>query len=449
MKLRLYVDEPWAKYVFQTFISIYGLKNALDITFSYGADIEERGIVILKGKKCEKKLIFDGRRIPISHANVKEKIQGEPIAYYDDETPAISYDKELKKVYLTADIIKTAFLLLSRAEEENTPKDKYGRFPAKYSINKNVENPIVNEYFGIIFNLLKLILEDANQKRGRTIFWPNNAPYAVCLTHDVDNVYKWWLKKTLSYLIRQRKIRAVGSSIGRKEYWNFEKIMDLEGKYGVRSTFFFLTTRRDFQPRYNLRRVKRVILNLDERGWEIGLHTGFDSYNNYEKILNEKRKIEKILGKPITGVRNHYLRFRAPDTWSLQEKLGFGYDTTLGFRETVGFRAGIIHPYFPYDFKSDKRLNILELPMTFMDSTLFMAGDSQRTLEELIKTAKRWGGLIVVNWHQRTFDENDFQGYTDFYEKMLGIFKYDGAYIATCRDIANWWIMRKERSLLK
>lgn len=447
--MKIYADESWAKYVLQTFISIYGLKNALDITFSYGADIKERGIVILKGKKCEKKLSFDGRRIPISHANLKKKIPGEPIAYYDDATPAISYDKELKKVYLTADIIKTAFLLLSRAEEENTPKDKYGRFQAKYSINKNVENPIVNEYFGILLNLSEIIFEDANQKPGIKILWPNYAPYAVCLTHDVDNIYKWWIKKTLSYLIKQRKISAVASSIGRKEYWNFEKIMDLEEKYGVRSTFFFLTTRRDFQPRYNLRRVKRVILNLDERGWEIGLHTGFDSYNNYDKIHNEKRKIEKILGKPITGVRNHYLRFRAPDTWRLLEKLGFGYDTTLGFRETVGFRAGIIHPYFPYDFKSDKQLTILELPMTFMDSTLFMSGDSQRILEELIKTAKRWSGLIVVNWHQRTFDENDFQGYTDFYEQMLGIFKNDDAYIATCREIANWWIMRKERSLLK
>ena len=448
MKLRLYVDEPWAKYVLQSFISLYGLKNVLNITFSYGADLEERGIVVLKGKKCEKNLIFDGRLIPISHANVKEKIQGEPIAYYDDATPAISYDKESKKVYMTADIVKTAFLLLSRAEEENTPKDKYERFQAKYSINKNVEKPIVNEYFWILLNLLNLILEDAKQKRGRKISWPNNAPYDVCLTHDVDNIYKWWLKKTLSYLIKKRKISAVASSIGRNEYWNFEKIMDLEGKYGVRSTFFFLTTRRDFQPRYNLRRVKRVIVNLDEGGWEIGLHTGFDSYNNYDKILNEKRKIEKILGKPITGVRNHYLRFRAPDTWRLQEKLKFGYDTTLGFRETVGFRAGIIHPYFPYDFKNDKQLNILELPMTFMDSSLFTSGDSQRTLEELIKTAKRWGGLIVVNWHQRTFDENDFQGYTDFYEKMVGIFKNDGAYIATCGDVANWWIMRKERLLL-
>jgi hypothetical protein len=198
MKLRLYVDEPWAKYVFQTFVDTYGIKNEENITFSYGADIEERGIVVLKGKKCKKKLIFDGRRIPISHANVKEKIPGEPIAYYDDATPAVSYDKESKKVYMTADIIRTVFLLLSRAEEENTKKDKYGRFQAKYSINKDVEKPIVNEYFNVLLKLSKLILEDANQKMVRTIFWPNDAPYAVCLTHDVDNIYKWWIKKTLS-----------------------------------------------------------------------------------------------------------------------------------------------------------------------------------------------------------------------------------------------------------
>jgi len=437
--MKIHADESWGKYVFQTFLSTYGIKTENDIVFSYGKDINEIGITIFKGKKCEKNLIFNGKQIPVFYANLKEKIKGDILASYDDGLPAISYNKELNKIYLNSDIIKTSFLMLSRAEEENTPKDELGRFQAKFSMNKNVEYPLVNEYFELLLNLLKIIFENNGKSIKTRKYWPEDAPYAVCLTHDVDNVYKWWLKKIVSYVVKQRKIREVCTSIGKKEYWNFDKIIDLEEKYGFRSTFFFLTTKRDTQPRYNIKKLKGLISVLNENGWEIGLHTGLNSYDDYNKMLKEKRKLEKVLEEKISGLRNHFIRFDVPETWQIQEKSGFSYDTTLGFRETVGFRAGFCHPFLPYDFKNDESFKILELPMTFMDNTIFSSEDPYKTLDKLIEMVKKFNGLLVVNWHQSVFDEKDYPNHIRMYESMLKRFKRDKAFVSTCYNLAKWW----------
>jgi hypothetical protein len=38
--------------------------------------------------------------------------------------------------------------------------------------------------------------------------------------------------------------------------------------------------------------------------------------------------LESVLEKEVVGFRNHFLRFRIPDTWELLSKAGFKYDTT-------------------------------------------------------------------------------------------------------------------------
>jgi len=82
-------------------------------------------------------------------------------------------------------------------------------------------------------------------------------------------------------------------------------------------------------------------------------------------------KLEKVLGKKIVGYRNHYLKFKVPETWGLPKEAGFKYDTTLGYADCVGFRNGMCHPFKPFDLNINSYINILEIPLIIMDRTLF------------------------------------------------------------------------------
>ncbi len=107
--------------------------------------------------------------------------------------------------------------------------------------------------------------------------WPEGAPYALCLTHDVDRVQK----RIYHYLYygAARGIRGLSTQLyslrrriaGDEPYWNFERIMELEDGLGVRSTFLFLNeSARGFSPkywgRYQIERpeVKHIIRTLDD-----------------------------------------------------------------------------------------------------------------------------------------------------------------------------------------
>ena len=61
----------------------------------------------------------------------------------------------------------------------------------------------------------------------------------VCLTHDVDRVYKSY--QYISHDLVRFKFAKLGKLFSQNDpYWQFDEIMFLENKNNVRSTFFFL-----------------------------------------------------------------------------------------------------------------------------------------------------------------------------------------------------------------
>jgi hypothetical protein len=190
--MKIYPDEPWVKYVFDTFLLYYPeLKNEKETAISHGKKSIKNGIVILKGKKCKKVLDFNKVNIPVYHHNSSKDMKCKVIASYTNGSPAITFDKSNNIIYLAADILKTSFVMLSRIHEKDTEKDELNRFQANYSLNEDVTYPLVNLFFEIVYKLIIRLKDHENLTSEKTkSIWPDNVPYAVCLTHDVDNVYK-------------------------------------------------------------------------------------------------------------------------------------------------------------------------------------------------------------------------------------------------------------------
>ena len=156
--------------------------------------------------------------------------------------------------------------------------------------------------------------------------------FGLCLTHDVDRPYKTF--HSVVYALRDRDPEHLRSLLpGTNTFWTFERLMTLESELGVRSAFYFLNEDRLFRDRpprewltkdgwrlfggrYDLddQRIVDLIAELDAGGWEVGLHGSYESPTDRQRLAAEKRTIERLVGHPIQGGRQHYLNRSVPET---------------------------------------------------------------------------------------------------------------------------------------
>ncbi len=240
---------------------------------------------------------------------------------------------------------------------------------------------------------------------------------------------------------------------GDDPYWNFQRIMDLEGELGVRSTFFFLDERGKatltcpgsmmlYWGRYRLdsRPVSEVIRQLADGGWEIGLHGSYGSYVDEAMLRQEKERLEAITGAAVAGVRQHYLRLSVPETWRIHAALGFRYDSTLGYTDRVGFRRGATAPFFPTDPSTGERIEVLQIPLGIMDIALAACASPWPEALRCIEQIEAVRGVLTINWHQRVFNPWDTDDLPDLYRRILSECRRRGAWIAPLGRVAEWWL---------
>ena len=261
---------------------------------------------------------------------------------------------------------------------------------------------------------------------------PEEAPFALCLTHDVDRPHKTY--QALYYALAERRpahLRALRA--GTNPYWQFEVVMALEAELGVRSAFYFLSARRlgerplrewlrpiawlEHLGRYDVGapRMTEVIRRLDAGGWEVGLHGSYDTADDRERLRVEKRRVERALGHPVRGGRQHYLNLRAPETWAHHRALGLDYDSSLGSATEYGFRHGY-DPLRPFDD------GFVVFPLTVMEVALVRAAGGIEAAwdecERLLAEAAAHGATMTVLWHPRLFAP-EFPDYRGLYRRLI------------------------------
>ncbi len=271
--------------------------------------------------------------------------------------------------------------------------------------------------------------------------------FTVCLTHDVDRIYK-----SYQYIIHDlRKLKLFNlKTLFTKEnpYWLFPKIIKIEEKYGVKSTFFFLEETIPFRifsfrnwkislGKYKFSNVaiRDIIQSLDLKGWEVGLHGSYNSYNDLNLLQKEKSNLEKILGKPVMGIRQHFLNLQIPDTWINQKKVGFLYDTSYGLHGQIGFPNKQYVPFL------DNKSKLLIIPLALMDGYLFKVSknlnDVWKNCLKIMDEAEKNNAVLVILWHQRVYNDSDFPGYTKIYEQIISECYNRKAKFKLCREVAE------------
>lgn len=329
--------------------------------------------------------------------------------------------------------------LFTRKEEYSSEKlDEHQRFLFSEKDLQNASEPVVSRY----------LIE-----HGMKVEFPENKLFAVCLTHDVDDIYPPLSHSLLSsaYYLKQLNFKASTAQLLWKlrgmdysPYLNFPKIMDIESRFEAKSSFYFIATEADpIRFRYAVEDIEHHLKEISSRGWEVGLHGGYYSYNSLEAVKKEKKRLETVLGKTVLGFRNHYLRFKVPDSWETLADAGFSYDSTFGYSNSIGFRNGMCHPFRPYNLSTGKEVDILEIPLVVMDVALFAGSKSLEEAWEctknLIDTTASLNGVITLLWHNFVFGCSFRSDWVRLYEKVLQYCSSRGAWMTSGEEIYRWW----------
>lgn len=270
--------------------------------------------------------------------------------------------------------------------------------------------------------------------------------FTVLLTHDVDSVKPTFLRIIYTLLTQGRMLtRGPGRT---NPYWTFDDIMAIEKRFDAKATWFFITSKKERRSRFNpfgLRnyspqesKIGKLMRKIEKAGHEIGLHTGYHSFNDVHKMSKEKRRLETVLNKKVRGVRNHHLNFDVRKTWNIQEKCGFAYDSTYGYNDAIGYRNGRCHAFHAIDITTGEPLHLIEFPLTVMDRSLEKtAGKGKKSLEtckNLIDKVAEERGVMVINWHNSSFSDNLHPGLRELFTNILEYCKQKEAWMPTMRE---------------
>jgi hypothetical protein len=309
---------------------------------------------------------------------------------------------------------------------------------------------------------------------------PEGYRFIVCLTHDVDFVsirdhlfdhsmlgflYRATLGSLLNVLRAKvplanllANLKAVCSlplvilGICHDPWDQFDRYLELE--WDVRSTYFFIPHKnqagqgfskgslRRRATKYDVDDVEDVIQKLVRHGCEIGAH-GIDAWHSVEKGIQE---LQRIRGKAVSqneiGVRIHWLCFNE-ETPNVLDQAGYSYDSSVGYNEAVGYKAGTAQVFKPIGAR-----NLLEIPLHIQDTALF--GDGRMNASEahagelcqqIIDHVSRQNGLLTVLWHQRSLGPERLWG--DFYERLIKRLQEEKAWFGTATEIAEWFRARR------
>jgi len=270
------------------------------------------------------------------------------------------------------------------------------------------------------------------------------------MTHDVDAVAKTLpirLKQGAFNLfnalrnLRQGQIRQSLARIdqarrfllGSEDWWTFDKLLQWEAEVGIHATYHFHADPRPktlkrwlFDPNYDINapRQRQLLRQLTEHGHTIGLHPGFETWQDATQLASECERVSQAAETQVTHCRQHWLRFSWQSTWSAQQQAGFTHDTTLMFNDRPGFRNSSALAWQPYDQQQGRCHTLIARSSVFMDSHFYdyhsmSAEERMALMQHWLQECRSVSGEVAVLWHPHTLT-NDY-GWSDGLHDVISL----------------------------
>ena len=326
------------------------------------------------------------------------------------------------------DWLAEVFEWVSCADEYSvTERDSSGRIPfaasyvGRYNLNARVP------YAAVAMRLL-------NGALCQLLPWGQKEPQSpdesvrhfIIQTHDVDylpvgrfdGVHRLAKNAAISCLqsnrpalgIKQGKMALRLALGGRDPLDQISALVQGQMKRAISASYYFLI--RHLHPRdanYTIKQPGLVNLMhaLETQGMEVGVHGSYACLDRTDGLVDEYNCVRRLGFQPEGG-RQHWLRFTLDRLIPALEQAGVRYDTSFGWSDRIGYRAGACFAFPPYNFERERPATFLEIPMATMDLALPNEGlkeaDWYNEVADLLSASRHygWGGISLL-WHPAAF----------------------------------------------
>lgn len=333
---------------------------------------------------------------------------------------------------LPFDIFAASFYLLSRYEEYLPHvKDDYGRFMAKESIAyrfRFLNQPIVDVWAYKLQAILKERFPDFD--------FPERS-YKIQPVIDVPMAY-YYRKKGLL-----RTIGGTFSDIGRFRFKQlYQRYLVLMGfKRDPYDTFKWIINKQKQSPfkfmvlfligdystyDKNISTNKKEFVSLIKSIADycnVGIKASYFALEDVSVLKKEKLKMEAIINTELSAVRHSFSKLNLPQSYRNLIELEINQDFTMGYIDTLGFRAGTCTPFQFYDLDYEVQTPLQINPYHCLDFGLLKYQselDKREHLQKLIDEVKAVNGTFTPVFHNYTFSNLElWEGYRSLFNLIL------------------------------
>lgn len=355
---------------------------------------------------------------------------GEPMpVLYGATTDLVSTGcrRDQQGINVCVDIFGSCFFMLTRYEEwVKTDRDVHGRFPVKASLAYQegfLHRPIVNEYAEWLWHKLKLLWPSLERPRRQS---------RRMLSHDVDFAYYHdrrtsyrIVKDSAAELLRRKDIASGWKKAQmlfpsknqlRKDPFNtFDWLMDRSEELGLRSSFYMMAevVNPQWDGNYSIfePKVRSLMRRIHRRGHEIGFHPTYDTMDDPQLFVKQFAMLKHVANEEGIvqkhwGGRQHFLRWRAKDSWKVWDEAGLDYDSSLAYPEMIGFRSGSCYEYPVFQLSLGRSLHLKERPLIVMDQSMLESKymdlsitEAAYEVQQCYEQCMRYDGDFTMLWH--------------------------------------------------
>ncbi|WP_179005267.1 polysaccharide deacetylase family protein [Winogradskyella forsetii] len=333
---------------------------------------------------------------------------------------------------LPFDIFAASFYLLSRYEEYLPHvRDEYGRFLASESIafqNKFLNQPVVD--------IWAYKLKDILMERFPDYEFPTRK-YRIQPVIDVPMAYYFKQKGFLRTIggtlndLRRFKLKQlylrylVLMGFKRDPYDTFKWIIRKQKQYDFKFMVLFLLGDYSTYDK-NINTNKKLFVSLIKSVadyCDVGLKASYLSLDDVSILKKEKLKMETITHTDLKAVRHSFSKLNIPTSYRNLVELEIHQDFTMGYINTLGFRAGTCTPFQFYDLDYEVQTPLQINSYQCLDYGLLKYHselDKTEHLQKIIKEVKAVNGTFIPIFHNYAFSNLDrWKGYRSLFNLIL------------------------------